>query len=411
MGVLRIDHPDIEEFIKVKQEDGRWTQFNVSVGVTDEFMYAMATDSDFDLRFDGRKHSTVNARNLWKQILRSTMHHAEPGVLFLDTINRLNNLYYCETIESTNPCSEQPLPPYGACLLGSINLVKYVRFDLANQATLDVDLLREHIPHIVRAIDNVIDKAHYPLPEQEKEARNKRRMGLGVTGVANALEVMGHTYGTSGYIEQQDQILHLIKILVYQASIELADEKGAFPLYNHELYPEGNFIKTLPKEIGNAIRTHGIRNSHLLSIAPTGTISLTADNVSSGIEPVFKHKIERDILTFDGKMSAILDDYGFREWGVKGRKAHEVTVDEHVAVVANAYKHVDSAVSKTVNVPEDIAWEDFRMIYWDAWKSGCKGLATFTEGKYRAPMMREAQDEDGDIACYIDPATGQKTCE
>jgi len=410
MGVLRIDHPDIEDFVRAKSEPERWTQFNVSVGVTDDFMRKMANDEDFDLVFEGRVYKTVRARALWKLILRSTLEHAEPGVLFLDTINRQNNLHYCEVMEATNPCAEQPLPPFGACLLGSFNLAKYMVRDLGG-FRFDTDLFLSHIPPVVRAIDNIIDGAHFPLPEQKEEALNKRRMGLGVTGMANAIEAMGLPYGSEHYIKMQNKIMEVMRDAVYGASVRLAEEKGAFPLFDDK-YLDSGFARTLPDSIRNSIRLHGIRNSHLLSIAPTGTISLCADNVSSGIEPVFTHRVERDVKFPDGEESFVIDDYAYREWGIEGKTAHEVSVAEHVAVVSAAYRFVDSAVSKTVNCPNDITWDEFRLIYWTAWKNGCKGLATYTDGKSRDNMMRAAVEEDSDgAACFYDPETGTKSCD
>jgi len=404
MAVLRVDHPDIDEFIKAKHKKGRFTQFNMSVGITNEFMECMAADAKFDLRFEGKTIKTVKARSLWKTILRSTLEYAEPGVIFLDTINEYNNLRYCEEISATNPCAEQPLPPHGACLLGSINLVKFVVRDLGG-FYFDWDALREAIPVIIRAMDNVVNLAHYPLVAQKVEAISKRRMGIGVTGMANTCEILGMPYGYIEYVDLQHRILNLIKEESYKASIELAQEKGSFPLFDKELYCESKFIQSLPSSLVTSIRDNGIRNSHLLSIAPTGTISLAADIVSSGIEPVFKHSIKRDVQTFDGPRTEKLTDYGWRVWGHKGKTAHEVPIKDHLTVLANAYRHVDSAVSKTVNVPEDVTWEDFRLIYWEAWKSGCKGLATFTENKSREPMMRE------DEACTYNPDTGEKSCD
>jgi ribonucleoside-diphosphate reductase alpha chain len=308
MGVLRVDHPDIEEFLHAKQNTDKLTGFNISIAVTDEFMEAAMTGRTFYLRWGGEVYKEVDAAALWESIMRSTWDWAEPGVLFIDTINNMNNLWYCETLAATNPCGEQPLPPFGACLLGSFNLVKYVRKTIPRISEgrtpgrfyFDWDQLKADIPHVVRAMDNVVDRARYPLPQQEAEAKNKRRMGLGMTGVANALEALGFPYGSPGYLEFQSKVEELIAVETYRASSELAGEKGAFPLYD-ERYLDGRFIKQLPDDVQALIRKNGIRNSHLTSIAPTGTISLCADNVSSGIEPVFDYVTARPVNTPGGQ--------------------------------------------------------------------------------------------------------------
>ena len=322
MGVLRVDHPDIEEFIKAKNNSTTLTQFNVSVGITDEFMDAVINDKMFDLKFDGRKYKTVRARYLWDEILRSTWDWAEPGVLFIDTINKKNNLGYCETIAATNPCGEQPLPPYGACLLGSFNLVKYIEqrgmgvaiegvSDGTGLATwFDYKQLKHDIAPVVRAMDNVIDRTVYPLEEQRLEAQSKRRMGLGVTGVANAGEALGYEYGSPEFLKWLEEVMTVIRDTCYQSSISLALEKGPFPMFIADKYLESEFARTLPEHIRRDIHNFGVRNSHLLSVAPTGTISLSADNVASGIEPVFSHSYERTIQTFDGPKIEKVEDYG-----------------------------------------------------------------------------------------------------
>ena len=330
MGSLRVDHPDIREFIRAKRNSDRLTGFNVSVGVTDAFMEALGGNSTsescsghpgctgcidtpapnpdpkcfcFDLVFEGSVYDTIDARVLWDEIMESTWDWAEPGVLFIDRINELNNLYYCETIETTNPCGEQPLPPHGACLLGSFNLTKYLKDSTIHGhhkvAYFDFKQFKKDIPVVVRAMDNVIDRTIYPLKEQEDEARDKRRMGLGITGLANAGELLGLSYGSTEFLAWTEKVLACLRDNTYRASAELAEEKGPFPLFREE-YLKSNFVRTLPASVKKEIRKHGIRNSHLTSIAPTGTISLVADNVSSGIEPVFSHSYERTIQTFDG---------------------------------------------------------------------------------------------------------------
>ena len=429
MSVLRVDHPDIETFIRAKNNSTELTQFNMSVGVTDEFMQAVKDDADFDLVFDGQVYRTVSATALWDDILRSTWDWAEPGILFIDRINQKNNLYYCETIAATNPCGEQPLPPNGACLLGSFNLVKYVKHNgiqSGDAATFDYEKLKADIPHVVRAMDNVVDRAVYPLPAQEKEAKDKRRMGLGVTGVANAIEALGFPYGSPSFMDTLEEIMRTIRDGCYRASIELAKEKGPFPFYAHN-YLDSGFAQTLPGDIRNDIREYGIRNSHLLSVAPTGTISLSADNVSSGIEPVFSHYYDRTIQTFDGPRVERVEDYGVREFGVKGMTADALSVFDHVRVLNLASKYVDSACSKTCNVGDDVTWEQFKDVYMQAYDGGSSGCTTFRASGKRFGILNASTSEDAAIetvvepdafvdekeggACYFDPATGLRTCE
>lgn len=412
MGVLRVDHPDIEEFVRAKQNTTELTGFNISVAVTDEFMQAVEKGSKFKLRFGGQVYREIDARALWETIMRSTWDWAEPGVLFIDRINEMNNLAYCERISATNPCGEQPLPPFGACLLGSFNLTRYVRQENTDhQPSLyfDFDQLRADIPHVVRAMDNVIDRTIYPLREQEIEAQAKRRMGLGVTGAANAIEaVLGRPcYGDPEFVEMLEDILREIAVGCYRASAHLAIEKGAFPLFDREKFCSSGFIRTLPMDVQDLVADCGVRNSHLLSIAPTGTISFCADNVSSGIEPVFSYEQERDILTPDGKQTVVVRDYGVDRLMIRGRRSADVTVEQHLAVLAAATRWVDSAVSKTCNVPPDLHWNDFKEVYMQAWRRGCKGITTFNSGGKRFGVLREVSD----ASCKIDPETGRRDCE
>ena len=425
MGVMRVDHPDIAEFIRVKNNSDTLTQFNLSVGVTDAFMQAVKDDTGFDLVFDGRVYDTINARALWDDILRSTWDWAEPGILFIDRINKKNNLHYCETIAATNPCGEQPLPPNGACLLGSFNLVKYVHEQEDGTRSFDYEKLKHDIPPVVRAMDNVVDRAVYPLPSQEFEARSKRRMGLGVTGVANAIEALGYEYGSDGFLEVLGGIMGVIRDTCYRASVSLSIEKGPFPLYRED-FLESDFAKTLPEDIRALIRDHGIRNSHLLSVAPTGTISLSADNVSSGIEPVFSYGFDRTIQTYDGPRVERVEDYGYRVFGVKGRKADDLPVMDHVKVLNLASQYVDSACSKTCNVGDDVTWAEFKDVYMAAYDGGASGCTTFRASGKRYGILNASSSEDvapvvedtdnGDYvdeggACYFDPATGLRQCE
>ena len=414
MGVLRVDHPDIEEFIEAKTNDHNLTQFNVSVGVTNEFMRCVERGKDFELSFGGRVYRTVDARYLFDKIMRATWDWAEPGILFIDKIEEMNNLYYCETIAATNPCGEQPLPPYGACLLGSFNMVKYLQKN-GDKYTLDWELFDEDIPTVVQAMDNIIDRTIYPLPQQEKEAKDKRRMGLGVTGMANAGEALGKPYGSPAYLRWQDKVLKTLANESYRASAMIAKEKGTFPLYEPEML-FGGFMSRLDEDVVDLINKHGLRNSHLTSIAPTGTISISADNVSSGIEPVFSTHYDRTVIDDEGLQRVErVTDYGYRELGVTNPvTADECSIDEHVNVLIHAAKWVDSAVSKTLNVGKDVSWADFKSIYVRAWKGGAKGCTTFRAAGERYGILNKvdvAEDTGEGGACYIDVATGKKECD
>ena len=409
MGVLRIDHPDIEQFISVKHNSDKLTGFNVSVGVTDDFMIHLQDKKPFPLRYEGKVYKEVDPVALWDMIMRSTWDWAEPGVLFIDRINEMNNLYYCEDIEATNPCGEQPLPAYGACLLGSFNLPKYIiegKFDVAQYKT--------DIAVTVRAMDNVIDRTIYPLAEQKWEAIQKRRMGLGVTGLANAGEMLGYPYASDKFMAWAKSVLSMLRDYCYEASAELAKEKGPFPLWDWEKYSKGRFIQTLPQELQDTIQTTGIRNSHLTSIAPTGTISLTADNTSSGIEPPFALFYDRTIEGFDGQSVERVEDYAYSR-GWQCRTANEISADDHLKVLILASQLVDSAVSKTCNVGNDVSYDDFKQLYYKAWRGGCKGITTFRAAGKRYGILNEVKpDNDNEPkaqACFIDPETGNKECD
>ena len=409
MGVLRIDHPDIEEFIRAKQNDGRLKNFNISIAVTDKFMEALNKDEAFDLMWEGKVVDTIDPSALWDEIMRATWEWAEPGVLFIDTINEHNNLNYCEKIAATNPCGEQPLPPYGACLLGSFNLVKYIDNDYRE---FNWDQFKQDIPHVVRAMDNVIDRTVYPLPQQEAEAKAKRRIGLGITGFANASEIIGHAYGSVGCLSFLDSVLSVLKNTAYMYSAELALEKGKFPLYEHSKVTKAPFIRNLNSDTFQTISEVGLRNSHLISIAPAGTISLTADNVSSGIEPVFALETQRTINTEEGVAIVNVPDYAYNNYNVKGKVSADITMEEHLDVLATAQRHVDSAVSKTCNVGDDVTWEDFKDLYYNAWSRDCKGITTFRAAGKRFGILNAVSTEDTEgSACFIDPATGNKTCD
>jgi ribonucleoside-diphosphate reductase alpha chain len=415
--------PFMIDMVEKVSIQNRLNAFNLSIAITDDFMVAVEEDGQWDLVFNGKVYQTVDARWLWDKVMRATWDWAEPGVLFIDQINEMNNLYYCETISATNPCGEQPLPPYGACLLGSWNMVKYIVTLPDGSRHLDLEALKTDIPGMVRALDNVIDVAKYPLPQQEKEAKDKRRMGMGVTGMANAIEALGAPYGTDEYLEYQELILRTIANETYRASAFLAKEKGAFPMWDAEKYMAGKFVNSgvLDDDVLELMWEWGLRNSHLLSIAPTGTISLTADNISSGIEPVFAYMSGRDIINQDGvtKQYVEIPDYGVSVFGVKGVRADDLHVLDHVKVLCHAQRFVDSSIAKTCNVPGDVSFEDFMDVYMAAWKGGAKGCTTFRLDGKRFGMMRsldEAVNEvepvslvDAADVCGYDPSTGKAT--
>ena len=422
MGVLRVDHPDILDFIRAKRNSDKLTGFNISVGVTDAFMEALDNDTEYDLLFDGVVRGTLSAQMVWDEIMNSTWDWAEPGVLFIDRIQEMNNLWYCETIEATNPCGEQPLPPQGACLLGSFNLVKYLD-ESAGNYTFNFTQFKKDIPHVVRAMDNIIDRTIYPLKEQSDEAKDKRRMGLGVTALANAGELLGYPYASPEFLNWTEKVFACLRDNCYKASALLAKEKGAFPMYRPE-YLKSNFVRTLPASVKKEIREHGIRNSHLTSIAPTGTISLVADNVTGGIEPVFSHYYDRTIQTFEGPRVERVEDYAYSR-GVEGRTSSDISVQDHLAVLLLSQHYIDSACSKTCNVGEDVSYEDFKQVYVDAWKGGAKGCTTFRISGKRFGIFNETVETEEEVsstnekmveekgkveACFIDPLTGQKEC-
>jgi ribonucleoside-diphosphate reductase alpha chain len=388
MATMRCDHPDIEAFIAAKREPGRLRNFNLSVLITDAFMAAVEADADWDLVFNGTTYRTLRARALWDSVMRATYDYAEPGVLFIDRINNRNNLYYCETIHSTNPCAEQPLPPYGACLLGSINLATLVRDPFTPQARLDEAELTELVAVAVRMMDNTIDASGFPLEAQHQEAMAKRRIGLGLTGLADALMMVGLRYGSEPAAAMAERWAREVNRAAYIASAHIAAEKSPFPLFERKAYLAGETVRELDADVRALIAEHGIRNALLTSIAPTGTISLLADNVSSGVEPVFAHSFTRKVTEPDGsKREELVEDYAVRLYRHKfGRDvtlpdyfvtAQNLTPLDHIRMQAALQRHVDSAISKTVNVPEDIAFEAFREVYLEAYRQGCKGCTTY----------------------------------
>ncbi len=405
MATMRCDHPDIEAFIEAKREPGRLRMFNLSVLATDAFMTAVKENAPWELTFAGTHYKTVEARELWDRIMRSTYGFAEPGVIFIDRINRLNNLNYCETIAATNPCGEQPLPPYGACLLGSLNLAALVRNPFEADAALDMDELARLVPIAVRMMDNVTDVSNFPLPQQRHEAYAKRRIGLGVTGLADALILAGVRYGSPRAVELTESWTRTVTRHAYLASAELAAEKGAFPLYEREKFLAGAFVASLDEDVRDAIAKRGMRNSHLTSIAPTGTISIFADNVSSGLEPVFSFKYSRNVLMPDGtRREEEVSDYAYRLFRrLKGDNpplpdyfvdAQGLAPRDHVAIQAAAQKHIDSSISKTINVPVDIGFDEFKDVYALAYELGCKGCTTYRPNAVTGAVLEARKEKE-----------------
>ena len=430
MGTMRCDHPDIEDFIEAKRDKSKFRMFNLSVLITDDFMEAVKTDSLWDLVFDGKVYKTIRANDLWEKIMFSTYTFADPGCLFIDQINIRNNLKYCELISATNPCGEVPLPPYGACLLGSVNLALIVENPFTDKAKINQDKLRHIVTVGVRLLDNVMEVSKYPLKEQYDEAQAKRRIGIGVTGLADMLTMMSLKYSSEEGRILVEQVMAKLAEYAYMASVGLAIEKGPFPLFDAEQFVPD---VPLPSYVLDMIRIHGIRNSHLLSIAPTGTISLYANNVSSGIEPIFAISYERKILEDNGTYrEEEVEDYAvhlFRKMFPNCtlpdtfETAQTLKPRDHILMQAVVQKYVDQSISKTVNCPKDISYDDFKDLYRLAYDLGCKGCTTYRPNEYTGAILSASDESTGvddtrpvdDVpegaACTYDATTGRYTCD
>jgi ribonucleoside-diphosphate reductase alpha chain len=435
MATLRCDHPDIEGFIDAKHDSHVLRHFNLSVLVTDAFMDAVRRDDDWALVFPAeegaaagvetvtrpwsgrsapvccRVYRRVRARALWDRLMRATYEYAEPGVLFIDRINQFNNLWYREHISSSNPCGEIPLPPYGACDLGSINLTAFVHDPFSDKARLDLDGIRDTAAVATRMMDNVIDASQFPLEKQAAQARGTRRIGLGFTGLADTLIMLGLRYDEAPARAFAANIMQAICHAAYRTSITLAREKGAFPFFEREHYLQGKFIQGLPHDIQDDIARHGLRNSHLTAIAPTGTISLLANNISSGLEPVYQFSLTRRVLELDGRYTEHpLTDYALHRWRKQrgAEKPSSAFVDTralnpaaHLGMQAALQPFVDNSISKTINVPRDCRFEDFKEIYQQAYHMGLKGCTTFRPNPVTGEVLR-GEDESAPHCCTVE---------
>jgi len=406
IGVLNIDHPDIEKFIFAKRNNSKETpvleKFNISVGITDEFMQAVKEDRDFSLVFNGKEYKKLPARQLMKLIVENAWAKAEPGVLFLDTINKLNNLWYCETINATNPCGELPLPPDGACMLGAINLTQFVKDPFGEKADIDWKSLEKVVSLAVKFLDNTIDVCYYPVEAQKKQAELKRRIGLGIMGLGSALAMLKVRYGSSESKIWCQKIFEFIRDNAYMASVKLAKEKGAFPLFDKEKYLQSMFIKRLPDHIKREIEKYGIRNGCILTIAPTGSISQLADYVSSGVEPIFCLEYIRKNPNYNQEI--VVQDYAWRLYKEKYPDADiktkpeffvtamELTWQEHIDVMSVCQYYIDSSISKTINLPKNINLQELEDVYFYAWGAGLKGCTIYREASLDEILKPKKED-------------------
>lgn len=416
MGIMNVDHPDIEAFIDAKMEKDAFTYFNFSVGITDDFMHSVRADMPWRLHFGGKTERSVSARYLWNKILRNAYQSAEPGIVFLDRMNEQNNLWYCEEIEATNPCSEQPLPPYGLCTLGSFNLVGYL-YNTRDGWMFNHGQFEKDIYAVVEAYDNIFDNALYAIPEHKEDALNKRRIGLGLTGIANAIELLcgRASYGDADFCGILDAIAQRLMEISYRASVALAKKRGPFPLFDPIKYLQSKFVQRLPDDLQDDIEKYGIRNSHLISYAPCGTISQIAGNVSSGVEPIFYHEVLRKVRLREGEEKITLRDFAFREFGFKGRTLEECTVEQHMAVGEICQRYCDSAVSKTVNAPKDITYEEYRDIYEKAYDTGMKGCTVYIPSpeviELRGAVIEKAEEVPGNASELFTQSCASGVCE
>lgn len=437
MATLRCDHPDIEEFVQVKRDPRELRHFNLSVQVTDEFMAALRANADWPLVFpagqvappppsrlvrrewpgfpggvDCEVVKTVPARALWDCILRSAYASAEPGLLFIDRINRENNLGDRERISATNPCGELPLPPYGACNLGSINLPAFVIEPFEPGARLDFERIETTARTAVRFLDNVIDLSYFPSDAQSREAHGSRRVGLGITGLGDALAMLGQRYDSWTGRGVAEDIVERICVAAYGASAGLARERGAFPRFDRDAFLGRPFVARLPASVRDAIARHGIRNSHLLAIAPAGTISILAGNVSSGIEPIFALESERQILEADGRYrSHAVRDYAWESWRATHPGAdppdallvaYEVAAGDQLAMQAALQRWVDNAISKTINLPAETPYAEFAGVYERAYDMGLKGCTVFRPSGERGSVLRPAAPGEPAHCCDLE---------
>lgn len=406
MGVLRCDHPDIEAFIAAKSDSHMLRHFNVSVMVSDAFMRSVKHNERWPLVFAGKTYRYINARELWEKIIRSAYDYAEPGVLFGDTINRMNTLWYREQIHATNPCGEIPLQPYGACNLGAINLTQFVIAPYTEQAKLNWQRIEETVKVATRFLDNVIDVSRYPLKAQREQAHGTRRIGLGLTGLADTLVMMGIRYGSKASLNLADEIMRRIAHTTWQTSIDLAKEKGSFPFYQSD-YLQGEFVQQLDSSLRNQLSQHGIRNSHHNTIAPAGTISLLANNISNGIEPIFKAQYTRHVLDAKGTSTAFdVSDYAWKLWQTQQKEnmpsewvdTSMLLPDAHLQMQGVMQKHIDNAISKTINIPRDFPFEKLSDVYTTAYQLGLKGCTVFRPNPITGSVL-----EEQDTTAIVEP--------